>query len=137
MVTLHLNVHGKFFDQIYAGIKKEEYRAITEFWAKRFLVRYPFIVGEKTHCHLWAWSEITMGDWKLPRWKGFTGNAPSFKPFDTITFSNGYAKDRRQLVIDFKGFSLGPGRVEWGAVYKEDYFILHLGKIISTKNINN
>lgn len=136
MVTLHLNVHGKFFDQIYAGIKKEEYRALTKYWARRFLMRYNFIITGKKH-YLWAWLDIVIGDYKLSTWKSFIGNIPAFKHFDTITFSNGYAKNRRQMVVKFNGFRMGHGNVEWGAVYKEDYFILKLGKILSTKNIKN
>ena len=137
MVTLHLNLHRRFFDQIYSGEKLEEYRDISKFWATQFLMKYYVAVGNQKSNYIWAYMELAMGDYTLSNWYSFAGNLPAFKKFDTITFSNGYAKDRRQFVIEFKGFHLGQGNVAWGAVYKEDYFILKLGKILSTKNINN
>lgn len=35
MKTLHLNLKTEYFDQIKAGIKKLEFRLVTEFWKKR------------------------------------------------------------------------------------------------------
>lgn len=50
---------------------------------------------------------------------------------DTITFSNGYAKNRPQIVVELLYISIRPGLVEWGAVKGENYFVLHLGKILN------
>ena len=49
----------------------------------------------------------------------------------TITFSNGYAKDRDQFVIDLKYISIRTGLKEWGAEPGEVYFVLHLGENIN------
>lgn len=51
----------------------------------------------------------------------------------TITFSNGYAKDRRQMVVELKSVYHSLGIVEWGAPEGVPVYILNLGKII-TKN---
>lgn len=36
-MTIHLNLLGKWFDMVYRGIKREEYRSITEYWIKRLM----------------------------------------------------------------------------------------------------
>jgi len=53
---------------------------------------------------------------------------------ETITFSNGYSKDRRQMVVEFKSLDQHCGLPEWGAEYDVKYYVLGLGKIISTTN---
>lgn len=53
--------------------------------------------------------------------------------WDTITFSNGYSKGRRQMVIELKGIKQGLGNVHWGAPFQSPVWILDLGKIL-TKN---
>lgn len=49
----------------------------------------------------------------------------------TITFSNGYAKNRRQFVIEILYISIREGLIEWGAEKGVVYYCIHLGKIIS------
>lgn len=36
--VLHLTLHRKWFDAIFSGTKKEEYRDIKPYWTKRFFV---------------------------------------------------------------------------------------------------
>ena len=52
--------------------------------------------------------------------------------FDTITFSNGYRKDRDQFVIEHLSTEIKTGNPEWGAENGKEYFVLGLGKIISS-----
>ena len=52
------------------------------------------------------------------------------KYFDTITFSNGYAKDRPQFEIELLGAYAGEGSSSWGAIPNKVYYIFELGKII-------
>lgn len=40
---LHLTLTKKWFDMIYSGIKKEEYREIKEYWDKRLSKEYDII----------------------------------------------------------------------------------------------
>ncbi len=53
----------------------------------------------------------------------------------SVTFSNGYQKNRRQVEVELKQIELGIGRAEWGASGELQY-ILHLGDIIVKKNKN-
>lgn len=55
-----------------------------------------------------------------------------YKEFDTITFSNGYAKDRDQFTIEHKATRKWWGRTDWGAEPYKQYFVIHLGDIIET-----
>ena len=58
------------------------------------------------------------------------------KEYDTVVFRNGYARDAPSLTIELKAICLGTGKPEWGAVPNRKYFVLYLGKIINTKNID-
>ena len=50
--------------------------------------------------------------------------------YNTITFSNGYAKNRKQFVIELKSIKTGLGIEIWGAPLRQKVFILELGQII-------
>jgi len=56
------------------------------------------------------------------------------KDFDTITFSNGYAKNRPQFEIEFKNIDIDYGIHKWGAVSYKKYFVLRLGSILNKQN---
>ena len=58
------------------------------------------------------------------------------KEYDTVVFRNGYARDATSLTIELKTIRFGTGKPEWGAEEGKTYFVLYLGKIINTKNIN-
>lgn len=47
----------------------------------------------------------------------------------TVTFSNGYSKNRDQFKIELSGIFLRRGRPEWGAEPGKQYFVLELGQI--------
>lgn len=59
---------------------------------------------------------------------------PEMYDFKTITFSNGYSKDRPQFVIELKSIEIRTGKTEWGAEEGKKYFVLSLGEIISKTN---
>jgi len=106
MKTLHLNLKRKWFDMILSGEKKEEYRDRTQYWEKRLIKRYSTI----------GWPYTTVG----------------FNWIDAIIFSNGYAKNRDQFTIEFKGAVIREGKEEWGAEKGKKYFVLKLGDVIHT-----
>lgn len=58
------------------------------------------------------------------------------REYDSVVFHNGYARDAPSLTIELKTIRFGTGKPEWGAVPNKKYFVLYLGKIINTKNIN-
>lgn len=121
MATLHLNLKGIYFDMFLSGFKKEEYRALKESivsilfnWKESGLTRKQLIAELKKDSLSDKWSYL--------------------KNFDTITFSNGYAKDRRQFVIRYKGIGIRDGSTQWGAIDGVKYFVLSTGAILNTIN---
>jgi len=128
MKILHLTLNAKWFDMILLQLTKpelaklEEYREIKNYFLSRFV--------EKD----FAWSCYNLEDMKY-----HIAACPNgfWKKFDYIEFSNGYSKTSRKMIIEFKGFELGTGRTDWGAVEGVEYFKLKLGKITDTKNCNN
>ena len=53
----------------------------------------------------------------------------------TVTFSNGYAKDRRQFKIEISYITARTGLPEWGAENHKAYIVIHLGRVINKENI--
>jgi len=112
MKTLHLNLKKEWFDLILSGEKKEEYRELTKYWESKL-----FDLGSKTGI------SFLHEDIMLP------------KKYDTITFSNGYSKTRRQIIVKYNGLDVGLGSKKWGAETNKPYYVLKLGEILETKNI--
>ena len=105
MKTLHLILKKQWFDMILAGEKLEEYRELKEYYYKKIFV------------------DFSNSNWSITDY--------DFKHFDTITFSHGYAKNRRQFVVKLKEIEIDKGRHQWGAEYGKYYFVFKLGEIIS------
>jgi len=110
---------------ILAGEKLEEYRELKEYYFLRFLKCYKDIRegNSKFECKKATCSACLV-----------RANGGRFIDFDTITFSHGYAKNRRQFVVELKEIKIDKGRPEWGAEYNKEYFVLKLGEIISKNN---
>jgi len=47
-----------------------------------------------------------------------------------ITFSNGYAKDRRQMIVHVRFIVVGKGYEGWGAEPGKSYIVLTLGDVV-------
>lgn len=59
------------------------------------------------------------------------------KKFKTITFSNGYSKQRRQFIIECLGVQSSLGIVDWGAPEGVCVYILKLGEILNCNKYCN
>ncbi len=115
--TLHINLYRKWFDMTLAGIKTEDYRELTPYWGKRLtkLINFQYVDGLE-----WTWkntnSRILVHDYK------------------TTIISNGYAKDRDQFEVEFKGVDIGKGNPDWGAPLDRSVFIIKHGDIVQANN---
>lgn len=101
---LVLPIKGKWFDMILSGDKKEEYRAYSPYWIKRF-------------CNIGMLERI-QGD--------------VYKATDThrlVKFRNGYSSASRAFVAEL-GLSIGYGYPAWGAKPNEKYLILTVFNIV-------
>ena len=68
--------------------------------------------------------------------KPYWANRICAKKYKYITFRNGYARNAPQFTIELKSITPSTGKPEWGAEEGKTYFVLLLGNIINTKNIN-
>ena len=87
---------------ILSGEKKEDYRAIKEFYTKRF-------------CKMFGLDEKSLFDWF---------NRGSFQNIE-VTFINGYSKSSPSFTVDCMLY-IGKGKVEWGAEQNVDYYIFRI-----------
>ena len=106
--TLHLNLKKKWFDMILSGEKIQEYREIKDYWILRLFINYrEYFTVQKN-------------------------NGIQTSPHhQTITFSNGYSKNRPQFEIELDSIEIGKGYESWGAEKDKDYFILNLGDMVN------
>ena len=52
--------------------------------------------------------------------------------FDIVEFRHGYKSDAPRIKVEFDKLIEGTGRPEWGAEPGKTYFVIKLGKILST-----
>lgn len=110
MKLLRLTLKKKWFDLILSGVKREEYREVKMYWAKRLMNGFPEIHGiEKLN--------------------------PDFKTFEHIEFRNGYAKKAPTIIVQCHGIEFGKTRIGWADEDGKECFVLKLGIIIKTENI--
>ncbi len=126
MKTLHLNLKGKWFDMFISGEKKEEYREIKPFWFERLVFQHKKVFKYSTG---YDYDEGLYLEEGINH--SLNKNNWGAKPYDTITFSNGYSKDRRQFVIELRRIKISEGKEEWGAEPNKKYFVLKTGEILS------
>lgn len=128
MKTLRLTLTKKWFDMIFSGEKKEEYRAIRAYWFNRLVFQKDKVLSYhgKVSCNDYV-AKAILGDELMRRMVGFI-------PFDYVEFTNGYSPSSPRFTIECKGIEIGKGKQEWGAEPDTDYFIIKLGEIITPKN---
>lgn len=101
---------------ILSGEKKAEYREIKQYYTTRFC-----------NMHVGCMGGDFMDEHNVISYV--------FKHFDTIVLRNGYNSTSPTIEAEFNGFMRGMGFKDWGAP-DVPVFILNIGKILSTKNIN-
>ena len=112
--TLFLPLKKKWFDMIKAGIKKEEYREISEYWFKRFCGTAPAIY------RIMFRTCMEMKDYSMVKETNIT-------KYDKLVFTLGYPKaDDTERRLEFKNpkIQIGKGKPEWGANPSKTYFVI-------------
>ena len=144
METLQLNLIKRWFDLTLQGIKKEEYRDISPFWANRLLSMKN---GDSLTKH-YSEEEIEWICWNLRLFKGLEDNSIEevltkfniqFKEFKKTEFRNGYMSISKvpRFIVENKGITVGMGKEEWGFIGETPKFIIIHGKIIEKFNAFN
>ena len=54
------------------------------------------------------------------------------RDFSAIEFKNGYSQNAPTMLVRCEEIDIGQGDPEWGAEPGKEYFVIKLGKIIST-----
>jgi len=123
--VLHLTLKKKWFDMILSGEKKEEYREIKPYWTKRL-----------THNSYINWLKPELD--KLPNHvvEKLEDRNILYKHFRKVVFVNGYGDDKPAIIVELKSIIIGTGQSKWGGDENEYYYVLELGDVIYTKNIN-
>jgi len=124
--VLRLVLKREWFDMIASGEKREEYRTINPYWAKRLLAEEMTIQQWQEvwlYYAIWNWET----DWVFP-----DDLIRKFgdKKFDAVTFYMGYEKNRPSVTLRWQGCEIGKGRPEWGADPDKHYFVIKLGEIL-------
>ena len=128
MGALDLVLKKKWYDMIDSGIKTEEYREITPYWASRLL--YPIPLSIKNY-----WQSAVAKAFALveenPRCFDLhnllVGNYGT-RGYDNVVFHLGYAKNRPTMVFALDKITIDKGKPEWGAEKDKLYFVIHLGE---------
>jgi hypothetical protein len=133
--VLQLTLKREWYLKIASGEKREEYRTINEYWAKRFTNNYflakPHTLdsdGMKRYINYLANGSAL--DLEPKEELPFTSTA---NKWDLILFKNGYRKDSPITITDSKGLEIKQGVERWGAVAKQFYFTLKLGNVLYTE----
>lgn len=118
---LDLSLRYKWYDDIEAGLKPEEYREKSRYYNRRL---YDCTLGDPGHrdCCL----EGVNGQ--------FVATCPCYKcqwskprHYDAVLLHRGRA-GKRTMLIEWKGLGDGFGNPDWGAPTDREVFIIKLGK---------
>jgi hypothetical protein len=117
---LYLPLKEKWYRMIESGEKREEYREITPYWAKRLLWDNDY--------------DEPLGDLEANMEPGLFWNAVfagcfRFRDFTHVHFTLGYPKRddaSRHMVKKIEKMEVAGGRPEWGAEVGKEYFVIKL-----------
>lgn len=120
--TIHLPIKREWFDMILSGEKKEEYRDLTNHWAKR-------LTGQ-SRCSITA-------DYGVPCDHVDANIKVNPKPGKTtVTLTNGYSPTSRRIVVELLGLEVKTPNPAWcppgtGGLW----FALKLGEVLEAHNL--
>jgi len=120
---LHLTLKKKWFDMIASGEKKEEYRTIKKYWAKRLVGSWIYKLSRSIPENA-VYIDNCFPDFAIEKFKNFT----------KVIFTNGYAKNSPKIIIECLGIEIGKAKPEWSDNWQGEVFVIKLGKIISRTN---
>lgn len=114
---LVLPLKKKWFDMIKSGVKKEEYRDITDYWIRRLVYLNMFQKFPTVDDII----EFSRGKYDFNL----------FNDFDEVEYTCGYPRKgdkERRMVFDMPTLRVEKGVQEWGATANKYYFVVKWGK---------
>ena len=128
---LQLSLKSKWFEMTKAGIKKEDYREINEYWFKRIIFNYKKVFK---YCTGHEWDSCQCRDEYIKLIIDRKRTMIAAKPFDCNVMTLGYPKStdtERILKLEHKGIEIRTGNPEWGAEPNKLYFVIMHGAILA------
>lgn len=113
--VLDLVLKIKWYEMIESGEKREEYRKIGAFWARRLCLS-----PKQSKCRSNA-AKCVSGDFAV-------SSCFAMRDFRFVRFHRAYTSTTMTFVID--GIEIKEGNPDWGAVPGEKYFVIKLGNRI-------
>lgn len=124
--NLQVPLYRKWYDMTDEGIKKEDYRDINIYWARRLVYMLKDVL---LHRHVPQFID----DKDAYNFLTCPQNNFGFKDFDYNIMTLGYPKKgdkSKRIKLEHKGIKIGYGNPEWGAEPNKLYFIIMHGDII-------
>lgn len=112
-MNIQLSLKKKWFEMTKSGIKTEDYREITPYWAKRLIVG--LCDSEDSEDLDYLCNELKNGRWFQ---NSFNDYLCRFKDFNQNTMTLGYPKSgdiERIIKFEHAGIEIREGNPEWGA----------------------
>ncbi len=111
MKTLQLVLKRKWYDMITSGEKKEEYREITPYWAKRITQYFDYPKGYEIDAQMRHVMRSYLDGREI---------------FDGVMFYHGYSKYRDRMFCKINSITIGTGNPDWGAEPGKQYFVIRI-----------
>jgi len=136
-MVLKLTLKKIWFDLIFAGFKREEYREIKPYWFNRIMEHYGDGLEDTV--------ERICKAYQNPKKFGYASifdinefNEIAPKGYKYIHFFNGghFSNKLPQFKIELLNIDIRKGVKVWGADPDKIYFVFELGKITDVKNCN-
>lgn len=124
MKILDLVLKHKWYDMIASGAKREEYREIKPYWAKRLFLTGDYMVVLKPHEYKAGTEDYAKCVKRLSQPNGYSDYA-RWNSYTHIRFRRGYTNTT--MLFKCEGITIGKGNPSWGAP-EEEVFIIKLGE---------
>lgn len=132
---LRLPLITKWFEMTKAGIKREDYREINDYWIKRLVDTVTFFGGKFESMKNISIKEAGISNVNLLHVTLETiKNDVVFKKFENNIMTLGYPKSsdtEKQLKYKHAGIEIRTGNPEWGAIPNKRYFVIMHGDVIA------
>jgi hypothetical protein len=128
-LCLRLPLKAKWFEKTKQRIKPEDYREITPYWFRRFVL----VSGEMYSDEIDEFCNDLKNSNIHPN-VTFDRFGCALRTFDVNIMTSGYPKStdfKRIVKLEHKGIEIRTGKREWGAEQNKIYFVVMHGAILA------
>jgi len=133
--NLTLSLKKQWFEMTKLGIKREDYRELSDYWIKRLVESITFFGGRYDSMKDLSIKEVGLSNVNLLHvTSDVLKRDVKLKKFDVNIMTLGYPKSgdkERILKLENKGIEIRTGNSEWGAEPNKLYFVIMHGDILA------